>query len=99
GDHALEVEVVEGMVLDVDGQPAGLRIERRPFGDGPTGQDAGDLEPEVVVEPAGPVALHHETLLAARWPPPAPAGRLGGAGEVALGPVGGQLARRTPGRG
>ena len=59
GDDALEVEVLDGVVLHVDGQPAGLGVERRPLGHGPAGQHPLDLQPEVVVQPAGPVPLDH----------------------------------------
>ena len=48
------------MVLDVDRQSPGLRVERGTFGDGPTHQDSVDFEPEVVVQPTSPVPLDHE---------------------------------------
>src|SRR5437868_6510011 len=86
GDHALEVEVVERMVFDMDGQPPGPGVERRALGHGPAGQDPADLEPEVVVQPAGPVAVHDEPVPTLRGPaPPDPPGWLRGTPEVALG--------------
>ena len=51
GDHALEVEVSERMVLDVDRHPLGCRVECRSLRHRPAEQDPGGLEPEVVVEP------------------------------------------------
>ena len=71
GDDALEVEVLERVVLDVDGQPAGPGVERRALRHGPADQHAVDLEPEVVVQAPGPVALHDEPVaaLGARRPP------------------------------
>ena len=59
-DDPLEVEVLEGMVFDMEGGPPDRRVERGAFGDGPAGQHPIDLQPEVVVEPAGPMPLHHE---------------------------------------
>jgi hypothetical protein len=48
------------MVLDVDGHPPVLWVERRSLGHGPAGQHAVDLEPEVVVQPRRAVALDDE---------------------------------------
>ena len=62
GDHALEVEVAERVVLDVDRHPLRRRVERRALRHRPAEQHAGRLEPQVVVEPSGPVALHHEPV-------------------------------------
>ena len=86
-DDALEVEVLDRVVLDVDGHPPRLGVEGRTLGDGPADEHAVDLEPEVVVEPRGTVALDDE-----------PAGLAGGGGrdvrcrfrrlrEVAFAPV------------
>ena len=61
-DHALEVEVAERVVLDVDGHPLRRRVERRTLGHRPAEQHAGRLEPQVVVESRRPVALHHEPV-------------------------------------
>ena len=60
GDHALEVEVLDRVVLDVDGQVTGRRVERRALRHRPADQHTADLEAEVVVEPPGSVALHDE---------------------------------------
>ena len=65
-DHALEVEVLDRVVLDVDGEALGARVERRALGHGPRHEDAVHLEAEVVVQAGGPVALHHEATLARR---------------------------------
>ncbi len=92
GDDALEVEVLDGVVFHVDGQLPGFGVERRALGDGPAGEHPVDLQPEVVVQPGGPVALDDE-------PPSRPASsvhrrrrrparRFGRDGEVAFGPVG-----------
>jgi hypothetical protein len=60
GDHALEVEVLDRVVLDVHGEPPCRGVERRALGDRPADQHPVDLEPQVVVKPAGPVTLHDE---------------------------------------
>ncbi len=65
-DHPLEVGVLDGMVLDVDRQPARRRVERWTLGHRPAHQDAVELQPEVVVEAAGAMALHHESQLLCR---------------------------------
>src|SRR5215471_1255901 len=59
-DDPLEVEVLHRVVFDVKGRPAGGSIQRWAFRDGPAGEYPVDLEPEVVVQPAGPVALDDE---------------------------------------
>ena len=61
GDDALEVEILDGVVLDVDRHPAHVRVEGRALGDRPRHEDATDLEPEVVVETGGPVPLDDES--------------------------------------
>ena len=96
-DHAFEVEVVERVVLDVDRHPPHVRIERRTLRHGPAHQHPGGLQAEVVVQPAGPMALDHEPMSvgggrgAARG--------LRGDGEVALGPVPLEPLARRVGRG
>jgi hypothetical protein len=79
-------------------KPAGPGIQRRHFGDGPAHQHTADLQAQVVMEAAGPVALHHEAVAALRGPAPAPARRLRGAAEVALLLVRRQLAAGATGR-
>ena len=59
-DDALERRVVEGVVLDVHREVTLARPEREPFRDGPAREGAVPLEPQVVVEPPGVVALDHE---------------------------------------
>src|SRR5918993_59739 len=59
-DHALELDVLDRVVLDVDRLPAHAGVEGGALGHGPAGQHAVDLEPEVVVQPGGPVALDDE---------------------------------------
>ena len=87
GNGALEVAVVERMVLDLDRQALDRRIERRPLGDRPRLEGAVELETEIVVQPRGVVALHHEAQrLAGR--DRGFAGRLRGLVEIALGAVG-----------
>ena len=84
GDDALEVEVLDRVVLDVDRHPPDGRVERGALGHGPGHEHALDLQPEVVVEPGRPMALDDEA--------PGRAGdgggrRLRGLGEVALATV------------
>lgn len=59
--HALEVEIVEVVVLDVDREPPHPRVQRRPLGHRPTDQDPVNLETQVIVQPTGPVPLHDKT--------------------------------------
>ncbi len=59
-DLAVEGRVLERVVLDVDGERASARLERNALRHGPRGKRAVPFEPEVVVEPAGIVALDDE---------------------------------------
>jgi hypothetical protein len=60
-DRALEVVVVQRVVLDTDGRPLELRVLTRALGDGPADEHAVNLQAEVVVEAPGPVPLHYES--------------------------------------
>jgi hypothetical protein len=60
GNHALEPSVVQGVVLDVYGEPALSRVERWPFGNRPADQHAIEFEPEVIVKAARRVLVDHE---------------------------------------
>ena len=88
-DDALEVEVLDRVVLDVDGHPADVRVEGQALGDGPGDEDARDLEAEVVVEAGGAVALDDEAARADRARGAGLGGRrrLRGLREVALAAV------------
>ena len=59
-DHPFEVQVLDRVVFDVHGRALHGRVQRRSPGDGPAHEHAADFEPEVVVQPAGSVQLHHE---------------------------------------
>jgi hypothetical protein len=74
------------VVLDVDGHPANLRVERGALRDRPAREQAVDLEAEVVVEARGAVALDDEPAGPGARRPPAVvlAGRLRRLLEVAL---------------
>ena len=63
-DLAFEARVVERMILDMDGQDAHARLERHALRHGPRGERPVALEPEVVVEVAGVVALDDEDRIA-----------------------------------
>ncbi len=80
-DHALEVEVLDRVVLDVDRHPALLRVEGGAARHGPAHEEAVDLEAEVVVEPGRAMTLDDEPTGRRRR---RIAGRLGGLREVAL---------------
>ncbi len=73
-DHALEVGVLDRMVLDVHRESAGGRVEGRALRHGPARQHTVHLQAEVVVQPPGAVALHDERARAA--------GRHRGAGRL-----------------
>ena len=60
GDGAFEAGIRQRVILDVDRHALFLRIEARALGHGPAHQRAVEFEPEVVVQPARPVLLHHE---------------------------------------
>ena len=62
GDDALEVEVLERVILDVHGHALRIGIERRPFGTAQLSKHAAGLEPQVVVQARGAVALHDEAV-------------------------------------
>ena len=63
-DDALEVGVLERVVLDVDGQALDLGPERRALGDCPALEHPGHLQAEVVVEAPGGVLLDDEEAAA-----------------------------------
>ena len=90
GDLALERRVLERVVLDVDGQAPAARLERDPLGDGPAGERAPQLEPEVVVQPSRRVLLDDEDGRVAAFPG---AERLGRALRIALPPILAELPR------
>src|SRR5439155_1307095 len=52
--------VLEGMVLDVHGEPLFVRAHRRPLGHGPALQHAVDLQAQIVVEPPRRVLVDDE---------------------------------------
>src|SRR5688572_18401898 len=56
-DHALEPEVVQRVVLDLDSQPLCRRSERRTAWHGPGRRHAADLEAQVVMESASPITV------------------------------------------
>ena len=96
GDHALEVEVLERVVLDVHRQVALAGVEGEPLRNCPAHQHTVDLEPEVVVQATRPVALHHEPRAVGVGSVTAPllSGGFGRAREVALAAVPVERSRR-----
>jgi hypothetical protein len=83
-DLALERRVVDRVVLDVDGEVLQPRLERNPLRHRPAREDTVALEPEVVVQAPGVVALDDEQRLLAF---PTGGERLGGLLRVAPAPV------------
>ena len=79
-DHALEVGVVERVVLHLDREALLARVGRGSLRHRPRAQRPVDLEPEVVVEPRGVVLLDHEARVAA----PGAGRRLGGVPHARL---------------
>ena len=59
-DHAFEVEVVDGMVFDVNSHSFHVWVERWPFGHSPAQEHPGRFEPQVIVQRSGAMALHHK---------------------------------------
>jgi hypothetical protein len=68
-DHTFEVEVVQLVVLDMEGRTAYAGVERRTLRHRPADEHIADLQAEVVVEVSRPVPLHHEPAPAnlRRW--------------------------------
>ncbi len=60
GDGALEVAVVERVVLDLHGQALVVRVERGAAGHRPGLEHAVEFEPQVVMQPGGVVLLDDE---------------------------------------
>src|SRR6185295_8725506 len=84
-DRALEIAVVERMVLDLDGQPLVARIERGPARHRPRAQDAVELDAEIVVQSRRRMFLHDEARVLGRRDRGLAAG-LRRLGEIALRP-------------
>src|SRR5262249_883998 len=82
-DLALEVRVVERMVLDVDGKMPLAALERNALRDSPARKGAAPLEAEVVMQPPSGVPLDDEDGL----PAAAARERLRRALGIALAPV------------
>src|SRR4029453_10395234 len=66
GDDALELAVLDGMVLDVHRQAPLERVEARPLRHRPALERAFELEAEVVVQPRRRMLLDDEGAVAAR---------------------------------
>ena len=83
------------MVLDLDGQPLIVWVQRRAARDGPGLEHAVEFKAQVVVQPGRVVLLDHEAQ-AIRGP--CRRGTLGfpGLGEVALGLVSRQFVHSQP---
>ena len=88
-DRPLEVAIVEGVVLDMNGEPALAGVEARALRHGPALEHAVELEPQIIVQPACGVLLDQITL-AGDTLARAAAG-LGGDGEVTLAAIPGEL--------
>ena len=88
GDEALEVAVLERVILDVHREPLVGRVVRGSFRHGPGAEHALHLEPEIEVQPAGGVLVHDEEAAAPVAVLRDGAGGLRRALERALGAVG-----------
>ena len=64
GDLALELEVLERVVLGAHRQPVLIRVRGDTTRHGPGREGAFVLEPQVPVQPASVVLMHHEAGLA-----------------------------------
>src|SRR5262249_17762578 len=67
GDRAFEGAVLEGMVLNLDGEAFFGWIEAGAFGHGPADERAVHFEAEIGVETRGVVFLDNEAMGGARW--------------------------------
>lgn len=59
-DCALEIAVVEGVILDLHGQTPIARVKRRPLGDRPGLEDSVIFEAQIKMQMAGRVLLDDE---------------------------------------
>ena len=64
-DHALEVDVLDRVVLDMHGEPFHRGIQGRAVRHRPAHQHSVDLKAQVVMQAPGPVPLHDKPALAA----------------------------------
>jgi hypothetical protein len=85
-NRAFEVRVRDRVVLDLHGHPLVVRVVAGAFRHGPAFHRAVELEPEIVVQAAGPVLLDHEGEHV--LPRLAAVGRLGRDIEIAFGFIG-----------
>ena len=83
-DMALEIGIVQRVVLDVHGQAAHVRVQRRAFGDRPALQRTAQLQAEIVMQVAGVVFLNAELQRMGFFATAAFATGLGRCVEVAL---------------
>src|SRR5207302_5076086 len=58
GDHAVERQVLDRMVLGVDREPPLSGLEGRAIRDGPRRENAAHLEPDIPVKPRRVVPMH-----------------------------------------
>src|SRR5262249_10868193 len=65
GDPALEISVLERVILCLHREPLLCRVVARALRRGPAGEDSIDLEPDVVMEPCRVVLVHHVPQLSA----------------------------------
>ena len=65
-DRALEVAVVERVVLDLHGEAPVTGVERWPFGDGPGLEDPVHLQAEIVMQPGCGMLLDDKTRVFSR---------------------------------
>jgi hypothetical protein len=89
---ALELQVLQRMVLGVHGEAVLGRVRRNSVGDRPGCQDTVVLEPEIPVQAGGVVLLDDVPRRFLRPHRDAP-GRLGGGLKVALGAVATEFVR------
>ena len=60
GDDPLEISVIDGVVLDVDGEALFAGVETWPLGYRPALEHTPEFQPEIVMQPAGRMLLNHE---------------------------------------
>src|SRR6266850_3084076 len=90
---AFEIAVVQWMIFHLHRQPLVMRIQRGAARDRPGLEDAVELQPEIVVQPAGVMLLDHEPSLLRRRYLALPAW-FRGLFEIALFSVGGEVSQR-----
>jgi len=62
-DDPFKIDILEWVILHLDGQPFVCRIQGRPFGNSPGFEDSAHLQAEIPMELSGLVLVYDETTI------------------------------------